>query len=115
MGEETPDGEVICPMVEAVKHVGSAWKLVVISYLMNGGKGFNELLRTIPGLNSKTLSRTLKQLQEDGIVERKIVSLQPFSVKYILTEKGKALEPVISSLKDWSLKWVVNKKDGGKT
>ncbi|MEM2238252.1 MAG: helix-turn-helix domain-containing protein [Candidatus Caldarchaeum sp.] len=96
----------ICPMVAAAKILGSMWSLVVISYLTTGPKGFNELLRLIPSLNSKTLSRTLKALQSRGLVKRNVVSFQPFAVTYSLTPMGEELKPLLEGLRRWSVKWL---------
>jgi DNA-binding HxlR family transcriptional regulator len=95
-----------CPVVAASKALSSVWAIVVIYYLMDGPKGFNELLRAIPGMNSKTLSRTLKSLQSKGLVVREVVSLQPFSVRYRLTPMGEELVPVLNALREWSEKWL---------
>jgi len=100
------EGE-LCPIVEAIRHVAGVWRLVVVRYLMDHSQGFNDLLNTIPGSNSKTLSRTLKLLMREGLIERKILSLQPFAVQYSLTQKGRALEPVLNELKKWGERWAV--------
>ncbi|MEM0113738.1 MAG: helix-turn-helix domain-containing protein, partial [Metallosphaera sp.] len=60
------------------------------------------------GLSSKTLSSTLKFMEETGIVERRIVSTRPFKVEYVLTAKGKELEGVFKMMGDWGKKWAVN-------
>jgi len=99
----------ICPIVESLMRIKSIWKLVIIRFLLDGPKGFNELLRTVPGLNPKTLSRTLKALQEDGLIERKIINTNPFLVKYQLTQKGQELKPTLTSLKKWGNKWIIKK------
>ncbi|MEM0336815.1 MAG: helix-turn-helix domain-containing protein [Candidatus Caldarchaeum sp.] len=99
----------VCPMVSATKLLGSVWSIVIISYLVEGPKGFNELLKAVPGLNSKTLSRTLKSLQKKGLVERKIVSLQPFSVAYLLTPMAMELAPILEQLREWGIKWTMQK------
>ena len=100
------EGE-LCPIVEAIRHVAGVWRLVVVRYLMDHPQGFNDLLKTIPASNSKTLSRTLKLLMKEGLIERKILSLQPFAVQYSLTQKGRALEPVLNELKKWGERWAV--------
>ncbi|MDJ0270633.1 MAG: helix-turn-helix transcriptional regulator [Aigarchaeota archaeon] len=97
----------ICPIVESLMRIKSIWRLVVIRFLLDGPKGFNELLRTIPEINPKTLSRALKTLQEDGLIERKIINTRPFLVKYQLTQKGLELKPTLVSLRRWGNKWVI--------
>ncbi|MEM0382255.1 MAG: helix-turn-helix domain-containing protein [Nitrososphaerota archaeon] len=105
------DGVKICPVLAASKLLRSMWSLVVISYLLDGPKSFNELLRTVPRINSKTLSRTLKSLQEAGLVSREIVSTHPFSVKYSLTEMAIDLRPLLDYLRYWGGKWVIRLED----
>lgn len=111
---ETPcgDGRSVCPVVAAAKLLGSMWALVVISYLSSGPKGFNELLRLVPQLNSKTLSRTLKTLQSRGLVNRTVVSVQPFAVNYSLTPVAEELAPILESLRKWGMKWLVQADKG---
>lgn len=95
-------------MVAAAKILGSMWSLVVISYLSTGPKGFNELLRLVPMLNSKTLSRTLKSLQARGLVQRNIVNVQPFSVSYSLTPMAEELKPILEAFREWGAKWLIH-------
>jgi DNA-binding HxlR family transcriptional regulator len=97
------DGE-ICPVVSAIESVGTEARLLVLHYLFDGEKGFNELLR-VTKLSSKTLSLTLKFLESKGIVEREVVSTRPFKVIYRLTEKGYDLKPVFDELGRWGKKW----------
>jgi DNA-binding HxlR family transcriptional regulator len=99
--------ERVCPVAAAARLLGSVWSLVVINYLMDGPMGFNELLRQIPGLNSKTLSRTLKSLQAKGLVIREVVNTQPFAVRYVLTPAAKELKPVVHALSMWGSKWML--------
>jgi DNA-binding HxlR family transcriptional regulator len=111
---ETELRDKICPIVSAAKLWGSVWSLVVISYLMDGPMGFNELLRQIPGLNSKTLSRTLKSLQAKGLVTREVVSLQPFAVRYSLTPAAMELKPVVDGMRRWGYKWALQHRPSNK-
>lgn len=94
-----------CPVVESLRFVGNEKRLFIIRYLMDGPLRYNELLKF--GIDSKTLSRALKNLEHNGIVRREILSTQPFSVRYSLTEKGRALKSVIDSLRTWAETWVV--------
>jgi len=100
----------VCPIVESLMRIKSIWRLVVIRYLLDGPKGFNELLRIVPDLNPKTLSRTLKALQEEGLVKREIISTRPFQVLYELTQKGLELEPTLASLRRWGNKWILGRE-----
>ena len=79
--------------------------MLVVRHLFTGPKGFNELLR-VSGINSKTLSATLKFLEEYGIVDRKIVSTRPFLVQYSLTPAGLDLKAALEAFGNWGAKWL---------
>ncbi len=96
-----------CPIVSAIRELGGEWNLIIIRYLMSKNMGFNELLRNAKGISSKTLSNNLKALTDKGIVRREVLSTQPFSVSYSLTEKGQSLREVLGTLGDWGSKWSV--------
>lgn len=102
--------DTLCPIVETIKVIGSEPKLLVLRYLFDGSKGFNELQK-ITGLSSKTLSNTLKDLEEVGIIKRVIISDRPFRVKYELTEKGKELKSVFAEMEKWGSRYLLNKKE----
>jgi DNA-binding HxlR family transcriptional regulator len=94
-----------CPVVGAIKSIVTESRLLVVRHLFAGPKGFNELLRA-SGINSKTLSATLKFLEEYGIVDRKIVSTRPFLVQYSLTPAGLELRSALEALGNWGAKWL---------
>ncbi len=98
------ENEEICPVVSAIESVGTEARLLVLHYLFEGERGFNELLRATK-LSSKTLSLTLKFLESKNIVEREVISTRPFKVMYRLTEKGYDLKPVFDELGKWGRKW----------
>ena len=93
-----------CPVVESLHLVGNEKKLVIVRFLLDRPMRFNQLLKV--GLDSKTLSRALKSMETQGLVNRAVISTQPFSVEYSLTEKGRELKPVIDSLRTWAERWV---------
>lgn len=94
----------LCPIVSAIIVIGSEPKLLVIRYLLEGPKRFNELQR-LTSLSSKTLSNTLKELENLGIVKRNIVNTRPLIMTYELTEKGKELKRVFDELRKWGEKF----------
>lgn len=100
-----PSKAEFCPIVEAIRQIGGEWNMIVVRYLLERPMGFNEILRNARGMNSKTLSRVLKNLQGRNIVNRKVLSTQPFSVEYSLTEKGASLNTIMSELKKWGETW----------
>ncbi|QKR00066.1 helix-turn-helix transcriptional regulator [Metallosphaera tengchongensis] len=96
-----------CPIVETIKIIGTEPRLLVLRYLFEGPRGFNKLLKET-GLSSKTLSSTLKFMEDNDIVERKIVSTRPFKVEYSLTDKGKELQSLFKIMGEWGEKWVLS-------
>lgn len=94
-----------CPIVSAIRELGGEWNLIIIRYLMMKSMGFNELLRAAKGISSKTLSNNLKNLAEKGIVDRIVISTQPFSVSYSLTKKGNSLKQIFDLLGKWGDEW----------
>jgi len=95
----------VCPIVEAIKTVVTESRLLVVRHLFRGPKGFNELWRE-SGINSKTLSLTLKFLEQQGIVKREILSTRPFAVQYSLTPSGLELKPALEAFGNWGSKWL---------
>jgi DNA-binding HxlR family transcriptional regulator len=93
-----------CPTVGSLALVTEA-KLRVIRDLLGGPQGFNMLMRTT-GINSKTLSSTLKFLEQRGVVIRRVVATRPISVRYSLTASGEELAPVLEEFGRWGAKWL---------
>jgi DNA-binding HxlR family transcriptional regulator len=99
--------ENLCPVIETLKIIGGKWELSVIKNLLEGPKRFNELLRSCYGISSRTLSRILKNLTENGIIKREVVSLTPVTVVYLLTPMGLEMRPVIESIREWGSKYAI--------
>lgn len=93
-----------CAVVEAIREIGSEWRLIVMHDLASDEKRFNELKRST-GANSSTLSRVLDDLREAGLVERRVED-EPLATYYSLTQKGSDLCPVFSELEQWADRWV---------
>jgi DNA-binding HxlR family transcriptional regulator len=92
------------PVVRAASAIAIECRLLVIIRLLGGPMRFNELLKT--GIHTKTLARALKYLQAEEIVQREVLSTQPFAVQYRLTEKGKQLNSTVVALEDWGERWI---------
>jgi DNA-binding HxlR family transcriptional regulator len=99
-----------CALDITMNYIGGKWKTVVLWYLRNGTKRFSELRRHIPQITEKMLSLQLKQLELDGIVERKVYPEVPPRVEYFLTPEGKTLLPMLEEMAAWGRK--KGKKDG---
>ncbi len=95
-----------CPVLAAVGVIGTEWRLAIIHRLLEGPQRFSEILKSNPRLNAKTLSATLKFLENSGVVQRTVVSTRPFSVVYSLTEMGMGLAPAARELRAWGERWL---------
>jgi len=99
-------GRDLCPVLAAVGVIGTEWRLAIIHRLLEGPQRFSEILRSNPRLNAKTLSATLKYLENAGVVQRTVVSTRPFTVTYALTEMGVGLAPAARELRAWGERWL---------
>ena len=90
-----------CGVESALEVVGGKWKGVILYHLIPGIRRFNELRRLLPGVTQRMLTRQLRELEEDGLVHRKVYAQVPPKVEYRLTEKGASLAPILLELKKW--------------
>jgi DNA-binding HxlR family transcriptional regulator len=104
---EPPD-ETFCPSFHhAVELVGRRWTGVVLRALLRGITRFGDLRAAVPGLSDRMLTERLRELQDEGIVERRVYPETPVRVEYTLTAKGNELQTVVDALVEWAEKWVV--------
>jgi DNA-binding HxlR family transcriptional regulator len=94
-----------CPVTFIANKMGNRWKPLVIKELFSGIKRYGELKRSIPAISEKMLIQTLKELEADGIINRKAMPVVPPHVEYSLTECGQDLEAVLGEMVKWSLKY----------
>jgi DNA-binding HxlR family transcriptional regulator len=90
----------------AVELVGKRWGGAILLVLMDGPLRFSEIRQLVPDLSDRLLSQRLKELELEEIVERHVIDSTPLRVEYSLTEKGRALEPTIRTLKAWASDWL---------
>lgn len=93
--------EYHCAMDVTMDYIGGKWKTVVLWYLRKDKKRFSELRRLIPNITEKMLSLQLKDLENDGIVKRKVYPEVPPKVEYYLTDFGKTLIPMLEEIAKW--------------
>ncbi len=90
-----------CPSRRILKHVTSTWGTLTLIALMPGTLRFSEVRRKVSGVSERMLSQTLKQLENDGLVDRQSFPVVPPRVDYTLTEKGRQVALLVQSLADW--------------
>jgi DNA-binding HxlR family transcriptional regulator len=95
-----------CPVCRTAEIISGKWTLLVIRDLADGSQRFCELERSLEGISPRTLSLRLRTLEEEGIVERHTYPEVPPRVEYALTEKGRALVPLIEDMRGYGRRWL---------
>ena len=87
---------------QAVELVGKRWTGAILIVLLDGPLRFSEIKHLVPDLSDRLLSERLKELEAEGIVQRRCENGAAAKVEYVLTSKGQALEPAVRALKSWA-------------
>ena len=94
-----------CPAERAIYFLGGKWKIRILFTLFNNKKvRFNELKKVLKTITQQMLSKQLRELETDGIVNRKVYQVVPPKVEYSLTEFGLSVIPILKSFSDWNRK-----------
>jgi DNA-binding HxlR family transcriptional regulator len=99
-----------CPAEHTLTLIAGRWKPLVIHWLLQGSARFNELQRKLGGITHRTLSKTLKEMEADGLVTRRDFGEIPPRVEYALSPMGASLEPVLRAMHEWALKHPVRSR-----
>ena len=83
--------------------IGTKWKPLVLFHLLEGGMRSGMLQKKIPGISNKMFTQTVRDLENDGLITRKVFPVVPPKVEYSLTSRGKSLENILRSLDQWGL------------
>jgi DNA-binding HxlR family transcriptional regulator len=98
--------EVMCPRYQAAMAIlGRKWTGLILRSLMGGPRRFTEMAAYVPGLSDRLLSQRLHELEEAGIVARRVYSERPVQVEYSLTSQGQALREVVEAVQRWADHW----------
>lgn len=92
-----------CPVETTLKIIGGRWKVLIIHFLLEDKKRFGELTRSLGSISARTLSKQLRELEDDGVVNRKDFGEIPPKVEYSLTPLGKTLEQVLLAMEAWGI------------
>lgn len=90
-----------CPVETTLTLIGNKWKVLILRDLMPGAKRFSELKRSIGHVSQKVLTAQLRDMEEKGLVNRKVFAEVPPRVEYSLTELGQSLKPILDTLQNW--------------
>ncbi len=98
-----------CPLSRTLAVIGDTWVLLILRDLFNGKSRFSEFAQSLEGVSSSVLSGRLKHLEDAGLVVREVYSQRPLRAGYQLTEKGRALGPILREMKGWGLQHTQSK------
>lgn len=90
-----------CPVETTLMLISDKWKVLILRDLMNGTMRFGELKKSIDQVSQKVLTAQLRQMEESGLLTRKVYAEVPPRVEYTLTELGYSLKPILDALKAW--------------
>lgn len=99
--------EAFCPRFHhAVELIGRRWSGAILRAMLSGASRFSEIAATVPGLSDRLLSERLKELEAEDVIVRTVHPETPVRIEYQLTDKGRALAPVIDSISAWAEAWL---------
>lgn len=90
-----------CPVATTVALIGSKWKLLIIRNLQMRPWRFNELRKDLAGISQKSLTDSLRSLEDDGLITRTVYPEVPPRVEYALSELGQSLKPILNAMADF--------------
>tara|TARA_R110002049_G_scaffold79845_2_gene203137 strand:+ start:2539 stop:2850 length:312 start_codon:yes stop_codon:yes gene_type:complete len=92
-----------CPLNYTMNLIGTKWKPLVLFHLLDGGLRSGVLQKHILGISNKMFTQTVRELEKDGLITRKVYPVVPPKVEYKLTNRGKSLETILKSLDKWGI------------
>ena len=92
-----------CPLNYTMNLIGTKWKPLVLFHLLEGGLRSGILQKKIPEISNKMFTQTVRDLEKDGLISRKVFPVVPPKVEYRLSTRGKSLENILRSLDKWGL------------
>lgn len=104
-----------CPINNTFKIIGKKFSVLILRNMMYLNQTrFNQFLSSIEEINPKTLSARLKEMEHDGLIERRVYNETPVRIEYSLTEKAAALQPILEQMGDFSMRYCCSEvfKDG---
>jgi DNA-binding HxlR family transcriptional regulator len=90
-----------CPVKLTAEVIGGKWKPLILFYLEDNTRRFSELQRLIPGSTKKMLTKHLRELERDDVINRKVFAQVPPRVQYSLTRHGQSLRPILQLMSAW--------------
>lgn len=98
-----------CPVEATVQMIGGKWKPILLFHLMSGEKRYSQLQKLVQNASDRMLTRSLRELEDDELINRTVFAEVPVRVEYSLTEDGRNLLPVLEAMAAWGTKLLSNR------
>jgi DNA-binding HxlR family transcriptional regulator len=99
--------ESVCPRYhKAIELIGRRWTGAIISAMLAGKTRYHEIRENVPEISDRMLAERLRELETEGVVERRVFPTTPVRIEYELTDKGRALEAAIVAISTWATEWI---------
>ena len=99
-----------CPVETTLALIGDKWKVLILRDLLPGTKRFGELKKSIGSVSQKVLTAQLRDMEEKGLLTRKVYAEVPPRVEYTLTDTGYSLKPILDAMEAWGTDYKRNKR-----
>lgn len=101
--EDEPIYRADCPTRTILDQIGDKWSMMVLAVLLPSPKRFNGIKRQLEGITQRVLTQTLRKLERNGMVRRRVIGGSPPGVEYSITPLGRSLQEPFGALYDWTL------------
>lgn len=101
MDKVTTENVLNCPVTATMEVIGGKWKILILYLIFNDINRFGKMSMVLKDISKQMLTTQLRELENDGIIERKIYPEIPPRVEYFVTDKGRSLRPIIELMRDW--------------
>ncbi|MDP4094345.1 MAG: helix-turn-helix domain-containing protein [Bacillota bacterium] len=98
--------EIGCPIGITQDIIAGKWKILIIWRLKDGVRRFNELQKSLPGIRQSSLTQQLRELEQDGLVNREVYKVVPPKVEYSLTDMGRKFIRVLKEIGEWGFEYI---------
>jgi DNA-binding HxlR family transcriptional regulator len=99
------DERLYCPTVDAMQMLTKRWTVLLVKKLLEGPQRFSEMEGSLY-ISGRILSERLRELELEDLVTRHVYPDIPVRIEYVLTDKGRAMKPIIQEIEKWALEWV---------
>lgn len=100
---KVPDPVNDCPVTHCLSVIGGKWKPVILFCIAGGVDRFGAMQRAIPAVTKQMLTQQLRELETDGLIDRKVFAVVPPRVEYSLTQRGRSILPVVRAMSEWGM------------